>query len=143
MIIDIWSVQGKGKCEKMWNLRTEVTKFLSNCDLRIMALVQISISINFAIRGKVGCYPSIIDGLESEVKQTLLKLEKYLNHLIEHFGVREKRDLVSNYCRDTVTARNALGKWNVNFSQENCDYDIVSDPKDPLMMGRDCTFTSK
>ena len=44
--------------------------------------------------------------------RALLKLEKYLAVFIDHFGLRDYRDLVLNYCTSTVTARNDLGKWN-------------------------------
>ena len=39
-----------------------------------------------------------------------MKLEQYLSVFIDHFGLREYRDLVLNYCTDTVTARNEYGQ---------------------------------
>ena len=48
---------------------------------------------------------------EHDAIMALLKLEKYLSVLIDHFGVRENRNLVLKYCTSTVRARNDLGSW--------------------------------
>ena len=86
----------------MLRRRTQVLTFLSNYDIRILALIQINIILNYAIRGN-GCYSSILHELDFDGKEALFKLEKYLEFLIRHFGIVMERDSVLNYCKGQVS----------------------------------------
>ena len=76
--------------------------YFTKCDLRIKALIQKSIVVNYAIRGKEQCLSSISNELEDDAKVALLKLEVYLDTLIDHAGIRKERNMILNYCTDAV-----------------------------------------
>ena len=57
--------------------RAEVLTFFTNCDLRIKALIQKSILVNYAIRGNENCSLSIRDDINGEENKALLRLEVY------------------------------------------------------------------
>ena len=48
---------------------------------------------------------SISDDIEDDAKAALLKLEAYLDTLIDHIGLRKARNLILNYCTDTIIIR--------------------------------------
>ena len=66
-------------------------------------MIQKSIIVNYAIRGKEkDCLNNILNDFGDDAKVALLKLEVYLETMIDHIGIRKERDLILNYCTDAV-----------------------------------------
>ena len=65
-------------------------------------MIQKSIVVNYAIRGKELCSLSISNDIGDDAKAALLKLEVYLDMLIDHMRVRKGRNLILKYCTGTT-----------------------------------------
>ena len=76
--------------------------YFTKCDLRIKVLIQKSILVYCAIRRIEMLTVDSSNDIKNDEKAALMKLEVYLDTLIDHIGIRKARNFILDWCKDTL-----------------------------------------
>jgi len=75
--------------------------YFTKCDLRVKVLIQKSILVFCAIRRIEMLTLGSSNYIKNDEKAALMKLEVYLDALIDHIGIRKVRNFILDWCKET------------------------------------------
>ena len=87
---------------QVFNVKYLSVLYFKTCDLRVKALIQKSILVFYAIRRIDMLLSGSSTGTKKDAKAALIKLEVYLDTLVNHLGIRKERNFILDWCKDTL-----------------------------------------